>query len=225
MRRFVRTNRKGAGEASELDRPYERAFVRPSSIKRSSISRRSDNLSRPSSKKSTLKRSQSGSTTSRPSLLNLPPEIRLAIWRYILPPNNNTNITHSSKPRQFKFYTDNDSSDTDRKRSVQRGFTKLLQVDGFALAILRTNRQVYYEGLSVLYSENAFHFVGSNFLPVLDFMRRLSGEARGCVKTVRVTMLPEGQSVRGDQLELFCRVVHDWLPGLNVLDSGSWVWI
>jgi hypothetical protein len=37
-------------------------------------------------------------------------------------------------------------------------------------------------------------------------------------------VLPEGQSSRADQFELFCRVVHDWLPGLNVLDSDSWVW-
>jgi len=153
-----------------------------------------------------------------PPFLRLPSEIRITIYRYVLPPQDAS--------RKFNVYTDCDSTYTDRKWSVQRLSPDPLASAAKAntLAILRTNRLIYYEALSVLYSENAFHFVGSNFLPILDFIRRLSPEAKGLVRQLKVTMLPENPHVKSDQVELFCRVVHDWLPGLNVLDSDSWVW-
>jgi hypothetical protein len=90
---------------------------------------------------------------------------------------------------------------------------------------LRINRLIYFEALSVLYSENTFHFIGCNFLPVIDFIRKLSPDAKGLVRQMRITMLPEARQLRTDQLEFFCRVVHEWLPGLNVLASDPWMWI
>jgi len=117
-------------------------------------------------------------TLSVSPLLKLPPELRLAILRYILP----------SRSKKFKLnYTDCDSSYTDRKWNVERRPDKRPRVNPYNLAILRTNKQIYYEALSVLYSENSFHFVGFNFLPILDFIRRLSPESKGLVRLVKVT--------------------------------------
>lgn len=146
--------------------------------------------------------------------LRLPAEVRVCIYRYLLP----------SSTSKFKLYTDIDSTYTDRKwssTSLRRG----TNVSAHSLAILRASKGIYYEALSVLYSENTFHFVGTNFLPVIDFIRRLSPDAKELVRQLKITMVPEARQLRADQLELFCRVVHEFLPGLNVLDSDSWVWI
>jgi hypothetical protein len=150
--------------------------------------------------------------------LRLPAEVRVCIYRYLLPSENS----------KFKLYTDCDSTYTDRKWSVTRSSSALrpgTNISKHSLSILRTNRTIYYEALSVLYSENTFHFVGTNFLPVIDFIRRLSPDAKELVRQLKITMVPEARHLRADQLELFCRVVHEFLPGLNVLDSDTWVWI
>jgi hypothetical protein len=147
-------------------------------------------------------------------LLRLPPEVRITIYRYILP----------SAKTQFKVYTDCDPAYTDRKWDVHR-HRKKRSSQPHALALLRTNKLIYFEALSVLYSENIFHFIGCNFLPVIDFIRKLSPDAKMLVRQLKITMLPEARHLRADQLELFCRVVHEWLPGLNVLASDGWTWI
>jgi hypothetical protein len=186
-----------------------RSPIRPSS--RLSI-RHSSTRGRPTS--TSCARSTSTITTIISPLLRLPPEVRVCIYRYILPPSTT----------RFKVYTDCDAAYTDRKWDVQRRLSHL-PTHSQSLALLRTSRLIYHEALAVLYSENTFHFIGCNFLPVIDFIRRLSADAKGLVRQLKITMLPEARHMRADQLELFCRVVHEWLPGLNVLASDAWVWI
>jgi hypothetical protein len=182
MRRFGRkersASRRRAHDLHTVD--FERRLSRPASITRlergsqvSLVLRKSERLSRPTSKSSTVKRSTSDRSS---PFLRLPVEIRLVIFRYLLP----------AESKKIKVYTDCDASYTDRKWSVQRA-GKRPTVDPFTLAILRTNRLIYYEALSVLYSENAFHFIGSNFLPILDFIRRLSPDSKGLVRQLKVT--------------------------------------
>jgi hypothetical protein len=96
--------------------------------------------------------------------------------------------------------------------------------DPFPLAILRTNRQIYQEAISVLYSENAFHFIGSNYLPILDFVRRLSPHAKTLVRKIRITWLEHERGPKDTQFNLFCMAILDSLPGLISFDSGAWVW-
>jgi hypothetical protein len=93
------------------------------------------------------------------------------------------------------------------------------------LALLRTNKLIYFEALSVLYSEHEFHFVGSSFVPVFDFFRKLSPDAKGLVRQIRLSMLIEERQVKMEQRERFCKVLHEWLPGLNVLSADGWTWI
>ncbi|KAI9688882.1 MAG: hypothetical protein M1822_001239 [Bathelium mastoideum] len=57
------------------------------------------------------------------------------------------------------------------------------------LAVMRLNQQLYAECLALVYSEPLFHFVGTAYLPVLDFFRRLGPKARGAVRKVRLTLL------------------------------------
>jgi hypothetical protein len=183
MRRFGRRdNPLPRRRADHHTVDFDRRLSRSASITRlerasqvSLVLRKSERLSRPTSKSSAVKRSSSDRDKSSP-LLRLPVEIRLVIFRYLLP----------SETRKIKVYTDCDSSYTDRKWSVQRA-EKRPTVDPFTLAILRTNRLIYYEALSILYSENAFHFIGSNFLPILDFIRRLSPDSKGLVRQLKVT--------------------------------------
>jgi hypothetical protein len=148
-------------------------------------------------------------------LFQLPAEIRHEIYRYILP----------SASKNFCFYTDCDRTIV----GTRWNRAHLSHPDPSSLAILRTNRRIYHEAIAVLYSEHLFHFIGFNYLPVLDFIRRLSPEAREMIRKVRLTLLtdPRQQSA-GDQpenYELFCKVVHDFLPGLNTLRADPWVWM
>ncbi|KIW02778.1 uncharacterized protein PV09_05840 [Verruconis gallopava] len=146
--------------------------------------------------------------------MRLPPELRVCIYRYIIPPSDS----------KFRVYTDCSQTYTDRKWDVQRPrLTSDNNPD--SLALLRINKLIYYEALSVLYSENTFHFIGCNFLPIIDFIRKLSPDAKALVRQLKITMLPEARHLTGSQLELFCRVVHEWLPGLNALASDTWMWI
>ncbi|KAF2399948.1 hypothetical protein EJ06DRAFT_477844 [Trichodelitschia bisporula] len=157
--------------------------------------------------------STSGTISTASRLLKLPAELRIIILRYLLP----------SATRQFKVYTDYDLIYTDKKWSCHSKHRHHERISP-SLSILRTNRLIYYEALSILYGENAFHFIGSNFLPILDFIRRLSPEAQSLVRRIKITMLPDGRNPRAGQLEEFCRIVHYILPGLNKFDSDSWIW-
>lgn len=146
-----------------------------------------------------------------PPLLRVPSEIRREIFRYIVP----------SSTKKFRLYTGCDSTVVGTKwnRELKSNPDKL------CLAILRTNRLIYYEALSVLYSENLFHFIGFNYLPVLDFIRRLSPDAKNLVRKVRLTLLTDQQGLQPANHDNFCAVIHDFLPGLTTLQADPWVFI
>jgi len=144
-------------------------------------------------------------------LLRLPSEVRQCILRYLVP----------TVSQDLKFYTDCDTTFTDDKWQSQR---KKESKDQFSLAILRTNRIIYHEALAVLYSTKTFHFIGSNYLPILDFFRRLSPDAKALVRKIRITWLEQERSPHDTQFNLFCMAILDFLPGLISFDSGTWIW-
>jgi hypothetical protein len=139
-----------------------------------------------------------------PPLLRIPSEIRREIFRYVLPSSN----------KRFILYTDCDSRVISRKwnKKCRPHPDKHLTLD-----ILRTNRLIYHECLSVMYSENQFHFYAFNYLPVLDFIRHLSPEAKNQVRNVRLTPLTDKQDDPPASHDAFCTVIHDSLPGLSQL--------
>ena len=170
--------------------------------------------------------------------LQLPSEIRREIFRYLLP----------SRVQQFRLYTECESTAAGIKwgrRSMQRRqrhprmeprtptphvrtitIARRSHVNLHSLAILRTCRLVYYEALSVLYSENLFHFIVPNYLSVLDFIRqRLGGDARQLVRKVRITLPPGYNGFRSEKHDPFFAVMLDILPGLTNLQTDPWTWI
>lgn len=144
-----------------------------------------------------------------PPLLRIPAEIRREILRYLLP----------SSTKKFRLYSDCDSTviSTKWNRQIRPHPDKL------SLSILRTNRLIYHEALSILYSENLFHFIGFNYLPVLDFIRRLSPDAKTLVRKVRLTLLADHQGDQPANHDVFCTVIHDFLPGLTMLHADPWI--
>lgn len=177
-----------------------------------------DNASKRSSNGSLISRSfvndRSDRSTPPCLLLQLPAEVRQAIFRYVIP---------TSLPGQeHKFYTDCDTAFTDDKWQSHRPKRAPQKTNAASLAILRTNSTIYREALAVLYSTTTFHFIGSNYLPILDFFRRLSPEAKLLVRKIRITWL--GTFPQGAQFHLFCMAVLDFLPGLISFDSGPWIW-
>jgi hypothetical protein len=68
-----------------------------------------------------------------------------------------------------------------------------------------------------MYSENQFHFYAFNYLPVLDFIRHLSPEAKNQVRNVRYTPLTDKQDGPPASHDVFCTVIHDSCPGLSQL--------
>ena len=104
---------------------------------------------------------------------------------------------------------------------------------------MRVNRQLYLECLGVVYSEKLFHFIGTAYLPVLEFFRRLSPSAREKVRKIRLTLLKPGtdgapSSFGGsglcgtptpNALDRLCLELHDQLSGLEVLKPDPWVWM
>lgn len=144
-----------------------------------------------------------------PPLLRLPAEIRRDIFRLVLPSSN----------RRFLLYADCDSTVISKKWNRKyRPHPDKLRLD-----ILRTNRLIYHECLSILYSENLFHFHAFNYLPVLDFIRHLSPEAKSLVRKVRLTPLTDNQDEEPANHNVFCTVVHDNLPGLSELQADPLV--
>lgn len=146
-----------------------------------------------------------------PPLLRVPLEIRREIFKYLLP----------SPEKRFQLYQNCEVSVVGNKWSRQRK----PQPDKYALAILRTNHQIYYEAMSLLYSENLFHFISLNYLQVLDFVRQLSPEAKSLVRQVRVTFLADCHMKELNNHDQFCSVIHDWLPGLITLRADPCIWI
>ena len=144
-----------------------------------------------------------------PPLLRIPSEIRREILRYVIP----------SSTKRFLLYTDCDTTVISKKwnRKCRPHPDKL------TLDILRTNRLIYHECLSILYSENLFHFYAFNYLPVLDFIRHLSPEAKSLVRKVRLTPLTDQQHEDPANHDVFCTVVHDSLPGLSELQADPLV--
>lgn len=139
-----------------------------------------------------------------PPLLRIPSEIRREIFRYLIP----------SSTKKFRLYTDCDTTVKKKWNRVTRPHPDKLSLD-----ILRTNRLIYHECLSILYSENLFHFYSFNYLPVLDFIRRLSPEARFLMRKVRLTPLTDQQDEQPANHDAFCTVVHDFCPGLTGLQA------
>jgi len=70
----------------------------------------------------------------------------------------------------------------------------------------------------MLYSQTTFHFIGSNFLPILDFFRGLSPIARERVRHIKVTMLADGRDLKRTHLDMFSNVMQELIPSLNFLD-------
>ncbi|KAH9880127.1 hypothetical protein J1614_002153 [Plenodomus biglobosus] len=141
-----------------------------------------------------------------PPIFRIPSEIRREIFRYVLP----------SSDRRFLLYTDCDSTAVSRKWNPK---CRPHPEKEFRLDILRTNRLVYHECLSVMYSENLFHFHAFGYLPVLDFIRHLSPEAKSLVRKVRLTPLTDKQDDPPATHDVFCTVIHDSLPGLSELQA------
>jgi len=144
-------------------------------------------------------------------LLRVPAEIRHEIFRYLVP----------NSPTKFRIYADCNTTAV----SARWDCPPQSHPDTMALAILRTNRMIYYEALSVLYSENEFHFIGSNYLPILDFIRRLSPDAKRLVRKVRLTMLTHRQGHQPANHDVLCTVIHDSLPGLITLRADPGVFL
>ncbi|KAF2234743.1 hypothetical protein EV356DRAFT_532544 [Viridothelium virens] len=191
---------------------------RISSTKRSSVSTSSSNqrssfiFSRDVASRNSYR---SSNFDSRPSpLLDLPVEIRQQILRYLLPCHNGARYyrvftdcettivgpnynrepalpsstgTRSSTTR-YHHSTNNSSSSPSfhHPRHPRKKKPK------HPLAVMRANRQLYAECLGIVYSEKLFHFIGTAYLPVLEFFRRLSPDARAMVRKVRLTLLKPG---------------------------------
>jgi len=143
---------------------------------------------------------------SYPPLLRIPSEIRREIFRYVLPSSN----------RRFLLYTDCDTNVISKKwnRKCRPHPDRDLTLD-----ILRVNRLIYHECLSIIFSENQFHFYAFNYLPVLDFIRHLSPEAKNLVRKVRFTPLTDKQDDPPATHDRFFTVIHDSLPGLSELQA------
>ena len=148
-----------------------------------------------------------------PWILLIPKELRYMIFRHVLP----------TEPSNFRFYTDCEPEVASGSKSTLR---RPDHSSKYSVAILRVNKQIYHESLSVLYSENLFHFIGFNHLTVLDFIRRLSPDAREVLRQIRLTFLTDlsGQK-RPEHHDLFCSVIHDYLPFLSTLRADPVVWI
>ncbi|KAF1808364.1 hypothetical protein P152DRAFT_462639 [Eremomyces bilateralis CBS 781.70] len=147
-----------------------------------------------------------------PPLLRLPTELRREILRYLIPHHT----------RKLRLYSDIDSSIIHWKSS--RG--SRAASDSRALAVFRTNRLLYWECLSVLYSENHFHFIGFSYRPMLEFVRKLSPNTQTLIRHMRITRLTDDETeIRRDQHDLFCRMLHDFLPGLISLRADPWIWM
>lgn len=168
--------------------------------------RRLDRYSKESVEKQTSISETITALDTYPPFLRIPSEIRREILRYVLPSSNN----------RFVIYTDCDSTVTSKKwnRKCRPHPDKHLRLD-----VVRTSRLIYHECLSVMYSENLFHFYAFNYLPVLDFIRHLSPEAKSLVRKVRLTPLTDKQNDPPASHDIFCTVIHDSLPGLNELQA------
>ncbi|KAF2459418.1 hypothetical protein BDY21DRAFT_281933, partial [Lineolata rhizophorae] len=155
-----------------------------------------------------------------PPLLRVPPEIRREIYRYLLP---------SPPGRQFRIIPDRTTANSCGFKWARPNSSKREPREPCSLAILRTNHMIYYEALAMLYSENKFHFITVNYLPVLDFVRRLSPEARDLMRQVRLTLsaIPEQEIIqrRPSTHDTFCTVLYDYLTGLTNLHADPWTWI
>ncbi|KAF1982071.1 hypothetical protein K402DRAFT_424913 [Aulographum hederae CBS 113979] len=145
-------------------------------------------------------------------LLRLPSEVRCEIIRYLLP----------STRKEFRMYDDGDTTIINPKGHRKSRSPK---PDRYALSVLRVNRFIYHESLRVLYSENIFHFIGFNYVPVLDFIRRLSAEAKALIRKIRITLIPDDLGGRPNNHDLLCTVIHDFLPGLTMLHADPRIWI
>jgi hypothetical protein len=171
-------------------------------------------------------------------LLRLPLELRISIIRYLVPTPDSSSFNIypsrdvSSTCQTYRYYS-RQCALCDHAQSLQRYWNHphpcvLYQCRRHSsqgrisvpnsLAILRTSHQLHEEALSILYGENKFNFLSlsPNFLPVLDWVRKLSPAAKRQMRQIRVSLMP---SVREEQVRAFEALMLEWLPGLVVLDS------
>ncbi|QDS71356.1 hypothetical protein FKW77_002436 [Venturia effusa] len=169
-------------------------------------------------------------------LLRLPLELRISIFRYLIPRPERASFSiypsrNVSPSAQLNiYYTRCSLCDHAQSPGLQRyGYRcpdHKCQSDPLhntpkvpnSLAILRTSHQLHEEALSILYGENKFVFLSMspNYLPVLDWVRKLSPAAKRQMRQIRVSLVP---SVREEQVRAFEALMLEWLPGLVVLDS------
>lgn len=173
-----------------------------------------------------------------PNLLRLPLELRISIFRFLIPkPERSSFNIYPSRDdppsSQSNRHYIRRCSLCDHAQSLQRYWNHShpcpfydCRVDQSqntpkvpnSLAILRTSHQLHEEALSILYGENKFVFLSMspNYLPVLDWVRKLSPAAKGQMRQIRVSLLP---CVKEEQVRAFETLMLEWLPGLVVLDS------
>lgn len=171
-------------------------------------------------------------------LLLLPLELRISIFRFLIPkPERSSFNIYPSRDvppsSQMNRYYIRRCSLCDHAQSLQRYWNHAHPCPLYecrsdplqntpkvpnSLAILRTSHQFHEEALSILYGENKFVFLSMspNYLPVLDWVRKLSPAAKRQMRQIRVSLMP---SVREEQVRAFEALMLEWLPGLVVLDS------
>ncbi|KAI9874585.1 MAG: hypothetical protein M1830_009586 [Pleopsidium flavum] len=127
----------------------------------------------------------------QPLLLRLPIEIRLEIYRHLL--RNRKTVACQHDPTPFILLTDYSTYIPDSSQPNPSPRIKLSTSTPCFPAILRSNRQIYSEALTVLYAENFFHFTSrgtsitrSRLLSVSSFFDSLGANARKAVMRIRV---------------------------------------
>lgn len=134
---------------------------------------------------------------SRTSLSELPLEIRLEIYRYLLRCReaNQTIRVESAVDRTFEklrktrpVYIDRESHSTGRERITTYDINpkRLLYP-----AILSVSKQIYLEARLILYSENKFCFIAgphNGASSVIPFLEELSPDSRRLIRTIRLSV-------------------------------------
>jgi hypothetical protein len=151
-----------------------------------------------------------------PPLLRLPLELRLLIYTHLLPPPGNRTLTihtteldtpsilpydpsrRGSHPKPALRRTTFHTQRNDCTRALVRctyslhrnsSFSYSLHpssASSFPSAIAQTNRLLYTEAMSFLYSSHSFHFPACSTSSVAAFLGDLSPLARGAIRTLRV---------------------------------------
>ncbi|RDL42183.1 uncharacterized protein BP5553_02162 [Venustampulla echinocandica] len=182
--------------------------------------------------------------------LDLPIELRLKIYGYLLPPRTHTIITQipcdgyyyntTTVPAHAaqSFYPFGRSPPSDGKPATYKilppNFRSPACTPSIYPGILRTCKKIYYESEPALYGnkETVFDF-GTHAEALIAFMADRSKTARACVKNVRIaTEIPsigldedwQGTVTKGvsDKWLRLCDYLKSELTGLKDLDLTVW---